>query len=94
MNTTGPYAMDRAVKRSGTSYKLLPADLINPCSLCDTKCEARKSAILGQLEGGSWNGGDSLFYNYVFCHWRRIAATVVAIVAIVAIGVVIFKFRR
>jgi hypothetical protein len=44
-----------------------------------------------RIEGGSWNGGDSLFYNYVFCHWRRIAATVVAIVAI---GVVIFKFRR
>jgi len=44
-----------------------------------------------RIEGGSWNGGDSLFYNYVFCHWRRIAATVVAIVAIVAIGVVIFQ---
>lgn len=32
MNTTGPYAMNRAIQKSGAPYKLLPTDLINPCA--------------------------------------------------------------
>jgi len=94
MMTTGPYALDRAVKRSATNYRLLPHDLINPCSLCDNNCASSKHAVLRQLTGGSWNGADSRAYNWVFCNRRRLQKVGIAVGVAVVLGIIVIIFFR
>lgn len=77
MNTTGPLAFNRVVKRSQYSYIQLPSELVNPCTICDTKCDA-PHALLKPLEGSSWVGSAAATYQWCYCH-----STTVTIVVIV-----------
>lgn len=85
MSSTGPVALNHVVKTSNTSYITLPARLLMPCSTCDIKCDV-SNAWIQPLEGGSWNGWDSLVANTCMCNWKAI--TVIIAVVIVALVVI------
>lgn len=69
--TTGPGVIDYVVRRSSYVYTMLPPNLINPYTICDTIFD--KDSYLQPLEGCSWGGLDTLAGNYVYCNlWQVI----------------------
>lgn len=93
MSTTGPLALDSAVKASATDYRLLPAKLIAPCSVCDLECFNSRTSILRPLQGSSWHSADSRAFNFLLCHRQQIAAAVAAALVIIIILVVLLRLR-
>ena len=81
MNTTGPSAFTRAVKKSGEEYVLLPKDKINPYTLCE-RVYHREGVLLKPLEGSSWVGGMGFFYQWCFCKYRYIISVAAVVVMI------------
>lgn len=76
MTTTGPMALTRTIQRTGYPHIQLPSRLITPCSVCDLHCRTSDQSLVHQLEGGSWNGWDSRFYNWWLCNWRGVVIIV------------------
>jgi len=70
MNTTGPMAFNRVVKK-GYEYKLLPSSKINPYTLCE-KIYNKEGALLRPLEGSSWVGGAASVYQWCYCQTNYI----------------------
>lgn len=66
MNTTGPLAFNRVVKRLKVPYKLLPTSRINPCTICEHVSD-RPNALVKQLEGSSWIGSTAKVYQWCYC---------------------------
>jgi mannosyltransferase OCH1-like enzyme len=81
MNSTGPIALNRVVKRSNIVYGALPRSYISPCSVCDSVCN-RPGAYIRPLEGSSWTSWDTQVYNFFLCKWR-ILLIILGIVLIV-----------
>lgn len=66
MNTTGPLAFNRVVKRLGVPYKLLPSSKINPYTICDKEYN-KPYTLMRPLEGSSWVGGAASIYHWCYC---------------------------
>lgn len=67
MNTTGPMAFTRVIKRSGIKYNKLPIEKLNPYTLCD-KIYDNPNALLKPLEGSSWVGITGTAYKWCYCN--------------------------
>lgn len=83
MTTTGPMALTRTLRQTQQPYVVLPSKLVTPCSVCDLTCENIQSSYLKQLQGGSWNGFDSNFYNWAMCNWTTMLGVFVIFVIII-----------
>lgn len=66
MNTTGPLAFNRVVKRNNIPYKLLPSSKINPYTICDTEYN-KPNTLLRPLPGSSWVTGIGAAYQWCYC---------------------------
>lgn len=66
MNTTGPLAFNRVIKRSNAQYKQLPSSKINPYTLCETVYN-KSDALMRPLEGSSWVGGAAAIWQWCYC---------------------------
>ncbi|MNK72035.1 Glycosyltransferase sugar-binding region containing DXD motif protein [compost metagenome] len=88
MTTTGPMALSRVIERTKYPYTILPSALFTPCSVCDLTCEASNSSYLVQLDGGSWNGADSLTYNWFMCNgWTVVLIIIIVIIIIILLAI-------
>lgn len=66
MNTTGPLAFSRVIKRLNPSYKLLPSSKLNPYTICETEY-TKPNTLLKPLEGSSWVSGVGKAYQWCYC---------------------------
>lgn len=84
--STGPIALNRALKRTNSIVGLLPGTLLMPCNVCnmETTCDSSK-AYIRPLIGTSWNPGlsDTNFYNYVICNTVKFIIIVILIVLLI-----------
>jgi mannosyltransferase OCH1-like enzyme len=86
MTTTGPMALTRVINRGKYPHVKLPSELITPCNICNLHCPLSSTALLHQLEGGSWNGWDSRFYNWWLCNWKSVIVALLLSILAVIIG--------
>lgn len=81
MDRTGPLMLTRVIKKNKYKYDIgiIPRKLVMPCSICETKPCTKPGAYTKALEGSSWCGWDSMFYNACICNWKLIFVLVVLI---------------
>jgi inositol phosphorylceramide mannosyltransferase catalytic subunit len=87
MNTTGPLAFNRVVKRSKISYKLLPSSKLNPYTICDNKYE-NPDTLMRPLEGSSWIDQTGQLYQKIYCLTTKNKNHIIS-VSIFIIGLII-----
>jgi mannosyltransferase OCH1-like enzyme len=87
MNTTGPLAFNRVVKKVGVPYKQLPSSKINPYTLCE-KVYDKPNTLMRPLEGSSWVGGAASVYQWCYCAFTNNKTNYMLICGI-AIGLVL-----
>ena len=66
MNTTGPLAFNRVIKRTNVPYKQLPSAKINPYTICEKEYN-KPNALMKPLEGSSWVGDAASVYQWCYC---------------------------
>jgi hypothetical protein len=71
MCSTGPIMLSTVAAKTNTVIGILPAKKIMPCSICNINCSTCES-YLRPLEGSSWIGWDTIFYNFWLCHWKKV----------------------
>lgn len=81
MNTTGPMAFTRVVKRLKPEYKKLDGNKLNPYTICDTVYN-KEGALLKPLEGSSWVGPTSVCYRWFYCNRRALVGFVLVLLLI------------
>jgi mannosyltransferase OCH1-like enzyme len=99
LSTAGPLCLDAAVRGldaslSSAVYTIPPTYIMN-CSICDLAkdagCKRSADAYLTPIAGGSWNGSDTRFYNFMYCNSRVLLMLFATLSAVfVGVGVVIF----
>jgi mannosyltransferase OCH1-like enzyme len=89
MNTTGPLALNRVIKRNNYKYTLLPSSQLNPYTICQTEYND-PNAIIRPLEGSSWVGGAAKVYQWCYCHPNYLMIFGVVLLFIAAIIVAIY----
>jgi len=90
MNSTGPIALNRVVKRNQYIYASLPKSAIMPCNVCDSVCN-KPDAYIHPLPGSSWIAWDTQFYNFWLCHWKPVAIGII-IILFISIMWLIFRY--
>lgn len=73
MNTTGPLAFNRVVKRLDPAYKLLPSSKLNPYTICETEY-TKPNTLLRPLEGSSWVSPIGKAYQWCYCQANYLLA--------------------
>jgi inositol phosphorylceramide mannosyltransferase catalytic subunit len=86
MNSTGPIALNRVVKRNGYVYGALPRSKVMACSICDATC-FKPDAYIVPLQGSSWIAFDTVIYNFFLCNWKKI-------ILLVVLSIIIFIIWR
>jgi len=95
MNSTGPIMLNRIANMGKSTYLKVPPKLFMPCSACNLDCDIPEDAYLRPLEGGSWNGWDSKFYNMCMCHYDTLAPVILLIIILVILLLLyFFVYRR
>jgi len=89
MNQSGPVLFTHTVRNSGVVYGALPVKYILPCSICNIKCKPQKGAYVRQLEGSSWNGFDTKFFNFFMCNYRELIIAIVLILLVLLISFIL-----
>ena len=105
MNSTGPLKLHKIYTNTLREQKelgldlfkieIIPAKLIHPCNRCNNNCEFMKNENEDEapyflsLQGGTWNGLDSLFFNYIMCNWHMI---VIFTIILLILGICLYKF--
>jgi mannosyltransferase OCH1-like enzyme len=92
MNTTGPLAFNRVIKRLGVRYKQLPSYKINPYTLCEHEYN-KPNALMEPLEGSSWVGGTAAIYQWCYCHYNLVLIYGITISLIIALFLFFFLYR-
>lgn len=82
MNTTGPMALTRVMKRTKHKYKQLPNTKVNPYTLCDTEYN-NPSSLTKPLPGSSWVGPAAKLYHVCYCQGMPIIGWVLVVVVII-----------
>ena len=85
MGKTGPLMLTRVLNRNKYKYHIatIPKELVMPCSTCEIKPCTKPGAYTKALEGSSWCGWDSLFYNGCICHWGKILLFVLILILLI-----------
>jgi mannosyltransferase OCH1-like enzyme len=107
MNSTGPLKLHKIYNNILSEQKelgldlfkieIIPAKLIHPCNRCNNNCEFMKNENEDEapyflsLQGGTWNGLDSLFFNYIMCNWHMI---VIFTIILLILGICFYKFFK
>lgn len=94
MSSTGPMSLNRAFKKAQSSVVILPSKHVMPCSVCDNVVCDADGAFLRPLEGQSWVGVDSKFYNFVICHYTEIIFVFVVIILLILLALLITWIMR
>lgn len=86
MNTTGPLAFNRVIKRLNVPYKLLPSSKINPYTICEKEYN-KSEALIRPLEGSSWVGGAVGVYQWCYCqsNYLLIGGMIVVVILLISI---------
>lgn len=88
MNTTGPMMLTRVARKTERTLGILPSVLLAPCSVCDLPCVYDKDKVYAYaIEGSSWAGYDTLFYNSCLCHWDIYILIVVILLMLLAVWI-------
>jgi len=87
MGTTGPLMLTRVINRNKHKYIIgnIPQKLVMPCSMCESKPCTKPGAYTIALEGSSWCGWDSLFYNACICNWKKILALLILVIILIVV---------
>lgn len=92
--STGPLALDYVVKKvSDVVYAGLPSHLIAPCSVCEIGRYVNKDAYIIPLEGMSWIGYDTMFYNYWLCHWKETVLSIILVIIATVLIILAYYFE-
>jgi mannosyltransferase OCH1-like enzyme len=79
MNTTGPSMLNKAIIKYKPNYLELPKNKFTSCNFCDSYPCFKEGTYLKQLEGLSWVGKDTKFYNFCYCHIWFISITLLTL---------------
>lgn len=90
MNTTGPIMLSTVSKKTRIVTAKLPNSRIMPCSVCNINCYTCDS-FLKPLEGSSWIGWDTMFYNFWLCNWKTVIAFVISILLLLLLAWIVNK---
>lgn len=92
--STGPYMINQVVNEHKKVVGLLPYTRFMAYSLDDDYSIVKEGAVLMPLEGQSWNGWDSYFYNFVGKHRVKICGGFVLLflLCVVALVYVLWKY--
>ena len=90
MCSTGPLMVSRVANRTDTIIGILPAKKVMPCSICNINCSTCDS-YLRPLEGSSWIGWDTVFYNFWLCHWKKVVLFVICLLILLLITWGLYK---
>lgn len=91
MNTTGPMAFNRVVKRGNYNYKLLPTEKINPYTICDIDYN-NPTALMKPLEGSSWVSGIGVFCQYCYCNSNNLFIIIILIILILLLLILMIYY--
>ncbi len=105
MNTTGPVSLNYMVKNSHFifnsiddnspyKYKILPTELVMPCSVCDIETCHIGKAYLRPLQGSSWANWDTTFINFLLCKWNYILIAAIIVIIIIIIIYIIWYYAN
>ena len=85
MDRTGPLMLTRVINNNKYKYNigLIPQKLVMPCSMCEPKPCTKEGAYTIALEGSSWCGWDSLFYNACICNWKFVMFILLLIILVI-----------
>lgn len=88
MESTGPLALTRAIKRAqaeGMSLTIaeMPPDLLSGCSVCDPKPCKLTDSYIATLEGSSWCGNDTQVFTWFYCRIWRVIIIVLVILFVI-----------
>ena len=89
MNTTGPLAFNRVIRRSNVTFKQLPSDKLNPYTICDHEYN-KPGTLIRPLEGSSWVGGAACLYQWCYCQSNYIMIFTIVMILIVLLGALIY----
>lgn len=92
MNTTGPLAFNRVVKRMNVKYKQLPSSKINPYTLCEREYN-KPNTLMRPLEGSSWVGGAASVYQWCYCQSNYLLVFGITIGLILFLIVFTFTYK-
>lgn len=97
METTGPMALTRSIKKFKPSYKVLDSEQINPYNMCEViydlpmdKLELKPNALMRPLEGSSWVSGTGEIYQWCYCNSNTIAIWITVLVLLIALIIFIY----
>lgn len=90
MNTTGPLAFNRVIKRLNLSYKQLPSAKINPYTICDTEYN-KPNTLMKPLEGSSWTDETVKIYHWCYCQSNYLLMIII-IICIITVFISIWVF--
>ena len=89
MNTTGPLAFNRVVKRMNVPYKSLPSSKINPYTMCEKEYN-KPNTLLRPLEGSSWVTGIGSVYQWCYCQANYLVPMVITIGLLILLGFLLY----
>lgn len=90
MNSTGPIMLNHVAINTKTTYLKVPTKLFIPCSICNINCTPPPDAYLKPLEGGSWNGIDSKFYNTCLCNSDILITFLIILILIIFLYLLVY----
>ena len=89
-STTGPYLIDRTARKYIGVISNFPPELVQPCSICDTKPCTKNNSYITMLEGSSWSRYDSAVITWTCCNYKWILAVVVSIIVVFMLAIYSF----
>lgn len=93
MNTTGPLAFNRVVKRKKYPYIQLPSEKINPYTICDTEY-TKPNTLIKPLQGSSWVGGAASVYQWCYCNINYPLIWVFVIVLVILLIIWLYFYKE
>ena len=86
MNSTGPMALNKVVKNStDVIYGALPTSLVMPCSICEMPYCNTSNSWIKPLQGCSWIGWDTTFFNVFLCHWKKMIGILIFVILVIVL---------
>lgn len=98
MTGTGPKLIDAAYRSYSRTAAgkaqpvgVLPKALFNPCSICSrgNSCASRPGVLAYHANAGSWNTGNSVVYNWLYCNLGWVVAVCLLVVLVVVLAVLL-----
>ncbi len=94
LDTTGPVALTRVVKKTKPALEIIPSSKINPYGVCDyqflDKCYYTDSLAFA-LPGSSWMTTTGKMYECCYCNWVPMLVFLLIAIALVLILVLCFR---